>query len=209
MIDKHYRCLVVDPPWDQGKTSKRRVRPNQDIALGYPTMTQEEIAKIPVDKWAFENSFIWLWVTNSRSCSSGRPIIVQGFDLLEHWGFRYYTLLTWNKVTGVCPFGPYQIVTEHILFGFRGKCKFPRESWGKLKTSFFSVSGNHSEKPSLLYASIREYFEGPRLDVFARRRYLGFDAWGDEVEGMEPPKAVQPNPRRKVSLNLFSGNKHG
>ena len=35
-----------------------------------------------------------------------------GFDLLNHWGFNYYTTITWDKKTGPCPFGPYQITTE-------------------------------------------------------------------------------------------------
>ena len=37
---------------------------------------------------------MWLWATNSRSKSSGRPILQQAFDLMEKWGFRYYTLIT-------------------------------------------------------------------------------------------------------------------
>ena len=108
-----YRCLVVDPPWDQGKTGKRSVRPNQGTNLDYPTMTYDEVAALPVGEWAAPNAFLWLWATNSRSRSSKRPILLQAFELMEHWGFRYYTVLTWDKRTGPCPFGPYQITTEH------------------------------------------------------------------------------------------------
>jgi len=36
-----YRCIVIDPPWDQGKTGLRSVRPNQGVVLDYPTLTQE------------------------------------------------------------------------------------------------------------------------------------------------------------------------
>ena len=32
----HYRVLVVDPPWNQGKTRRRSVRPNQNTVLDYP-----------------------------------------------------------------------------------------------------------------------------------------------------------------------------
>ena len=79
---------------------------------------------------------MWLWATNSRSRSSGRPVLQQAFELMEQWGFRYYTLLTWDKATGPCPFGPYQITSEHCLFGYRGKCRFPQRSLGKMKTVF-------------------------------------------------------------------------
>ena len=101
---------------------------------------------------------------------------------MEEWGFRYYTMLTWDKGTGPCPFGPYQITTEHCLFGYRGKFSPPRESMGKMKTLFPAPAGRHSEKPRLLYDDISQHFEGPRLDVFARRRHWRFDVWGNEVE---------------------------
>ena len=176
-----YKCIVVDPPWDQGKTGKRKARPNQGTELDYPTMTFNEIANIPIDKWAGEECFLWLWATNSRSRSSGKPILIQAFELMEHWGFRYYTTLTWDKKTGPCPFGPYQITTEHCLFGYRGKAKFPNSSIGKMKTAFTAPVTKHSQKPALLYENISEHFSSPRLDVFARRRHSGFDAWGNEV----------------------------
>lgn len=177
-----YRCLVVDPPWDQGKTGKRSVRPNQGTELDYDTMTFTEIAALPVDEWAAPEAYLWLWATNSRSRSSGRPILMQAFDLMEIWGFRYYTLLTWDKATGPCPFGPYQITTEHCLFGYRGKADFPKDSLGKMKTAFSASVRRHSEKPSELYESVQHYFEAPRLDIFARRQHPGFESWGDQVE---------------------------
>ena len=177
-----YRCLVVDPPWDQGKTGKRSVRPNQGTDLDYPTMTWVEIAALPVDEWAADEAFLWLWATNSRSRSSGKPILMQAFELMEHWGFRYYTALTWDKATGPCPFGPYQITTEHCLFGYRGKAQFPKASLGKMKTAFTAPVSRHSEKPTILYDNVSRYFSGPRLDVFARRRHPGFEPWGDQIE---------------------------
>ena len=99
---------------------------------------------------------------------------------MEHWGFRYYTVLTWDKTTG--PFGPYQITTEHCLFGYRGKGVFPKKSWGKIKTIFSAFTKRHSEKPLCFYEDIQQYFDAPRLDIFARRSHNGFEAWGDEVE---------------------------
>ena len=176
-----YKCIVVDPPWDQGKTGKRSVRPNQGTNLDYPTMTCEEIGETAIDEWAAPQAFLWLWATNSRSRSSGRPILMHAFELMEQWGFRYYTMLTWDKSTGPCPFGPYQITTEHCLFGYRGKGIFPKDCLGKTKTAFSARVSRHSEKPSWLYERVSDQFEGPRLDVFARRAHAGFHAWGNEV----------------------------
>jgi len=179
-----YRCIVIDPPWDQGKTGRRSTRPNQGVALDYPTLTQEEIfAAAPLQEWAADNAFLWLWATNSRSRSSGRPILQAAFELMDAWGFRYYTMLTWDKKTGPCPFGPYQITTEHCLFGYRGKCEFAKKSLGKMKTCFDARVTRHSEKPAGFYRNIENNFPAPRLDVFARRSHPGFDGWGLEAGG--------------------------
>ena len=177
---RKYKCLVIDPPWNQGKTGKRTVRPNQDLKLNYPTMTKEELLKLPVNVWADHNCFLWLWVTNSKDKKTKEPFLKSAFDLIAAWGFNFYTLITWNKKTGPCPFGPYQITTEQILFSYKGVAKFNSESLGKFQTMFTETSTAHSVKPASFYAEICKYFDGPRLDVFARQVRLGFDGWGNE-----------------------------
>ena len=62
-----YHVLVVDPPWNQRKTGRRRVRPNQNQHLDYPTLTETELRDLPIGEWAHpEQAFIWLWTTNSK-----------------------------------------------------------------------------------------------------------------------------------------------
>ena len=175
-----YKVIVVDPPWNQGKTGLRKVRPNQGKTLSYSTMTKEELLQLPINDWSSDNCFLWLWATNSKDKNTGEPILKIAFELMEHWGFIYYTIITWNKKTGPCPFGPYQIITEHCLFGYKGKVHFSRNSLGKFQTCFTEISTRHSEKPSSFYNQIAQYFDGPRLDVFARQIRYGYDGWGDE-----------------------------
>ncbi len=183
MLNKMYKCLVVDPAWDQGKTGKRKARPNQGIDLDYKTMTPHEIESLDLYKYALDDSFIWLWATNSKSRETGKPILYHALQLLEYWHFNFYTMLTWDKKTGPCPFGPYQITTEYCLFGYKGKFSVPKESLGKMKTCFTAPVVRHSEKPDLFYENVAKYFPGPRADFFARKRHEGFDAYGDQVEG--------------------------
>ena len=180
---KKYKCLVVDPPWFQGKTGLRSVRPRQPEIMDYPTMKFAEIRDLNIGTWAQEQSFIWLWATNSKEKSSKVPILKLAFDLLAAWDFNYYTTITWDKKTGVCPFGPYQIVTEHVLFGYRGKVVFDPKSLGKSKNIITASATGHSVKPAELYEHIRQWFPGPRLDVFARASRPGFDGWGNQYEG--------------------------
>jgi len=175
-----YKCIVIDPPWNQGKTGKRLVRPNQNTKLDYPTMKKEELLNLPINKWADNNCFLWLWVTNSKDKTTKEPFLKMAFDLLEYWGFNFYTMITWNKRTGPCPFGPYQIITEQILFAYKGAAKFKPESLGKLQTMFTERSTAHSVKPAAFYIEICKYFDGPRLDVFARQKRPGFHGWGNE-----------------------------
>lgn len=199
-----YRCIIIDPPWDQGKTGRRAVRPNQGVLLDYPTLApQEVLAAAPLREWAAPNSFLWLWATNSRSRSNDKPILQQAFELMEAWGFRYYTTLTWDKKTGPCPFGPYQITTEHCLFGYRGKCEFAKTSLGKMKTGFDARPTRHSEKPASFYRNIAANFPGPRLDVFSRRAHPGFEGWGLEAEAEEETACLLQAGNRAFSGRLL------
>lgn len=179
-LDKRYRVLVIDPPWNQGKTGKRKARPNQTTTLDYPTMGKKELLALPVNQWAEDQSFLWLWATNSKDRKTGEPILKTAFDLMEEWGFTFYTMVTWNKRTGPCPFGPYQIITEHLLFGYKGKAVFDRDHLGKMQTCFTETPTIHSAKPDSFYQQVAEHFEGPRLDVFARQIREGYDGWGNQ-----------------------------
>lgn len=177
---QRYRVLVVDPPWNQGKTGRRKVRPNQGTTLDYPTMSKAELLRMPISDWAEDQAYLWLWATNSKDRATGEPIIKMAFDLMSAWGFCFYTMITWNKRTGPCPFGPYQITTEHVLFGYRGKGVFNRACLGKMQTCFTETSKIHSAKPESFYRNLAKYFSGPRLDVFARQVREGFAGWGNE-----------------------------
>ena len=179
-LNKRYRVLIIDPPWNQGKTGKRLTRPNQTTTLDYPTMSKKELLELPVNHWADDQSFLWLWATNSKDRKTGEPILKTAFELMEEWGFTFYTMITWNKRTGPCPFGPYQIITEHVLFGYKGKAVFEREHLGKMQTCFTETPTIHSAKPDSFYQQIAKIFKGSRLDVFARQVRDGYDGWGDQ-----------------------------
>lgn len=145
-------------------------------------MTRDELISLPVSDWAKENAFIWLWATNSKDRNTGEPILRMALDLMMIWGFTYYTMITWNKSTGLCPFGPYQITTEHVLFGYKGKAVFNKASLGKMKTCFDAPVTIHSAKLDIFYYQIAKYFPGKKVDVFARQKRDGCDGWGNEYD---------------------------
>lgn len=85
-----------------------------------------------------------------------------------------------EQADGPCPFGPYQVTTEHVLFGYQGKVNFPRHSLGRLQTCFTESPTRHSEEPASFYRSVACLFPERRLDVFARQLRPGLDGWGNE-----------------------------
>lgn len=89
-----YKVIVVDPPWNQGKTGRRRGRPNQGTQLDYPTMTKAQLLELPIREIAEEQSYLWLWATNSKDRTTGEPILKMAFELMANWGSTFYTLLT-------------------------------------------------------------------------------------------------------------------
>jgi len=190
-----YNTIVIDPPWNQGKTGKRKVRPSQTTKLDYSTMSKEELLDMPIDKLGTDNSFIFLWTTNSKDKKTGEPFLKTSFDLLEKWGYTFYTMITWNKNTGPCPFGPFQIVTEYVLFAYKGKCTFKKDKLEFMKNLFTESSSAHSVKPQSFYDSIKEMTDGERIDIFARQKRDGFDGWGNEYEtvslDVKKPKSLK------------------
>lgn len=169
--DGKYRCIVIDPPWDIKKI-ERAERPNQGVALDYPTMSLEEIADeslVPVRTHADDDCHLYLWVTHKY--------LPAGLELMEAWGFRYQCLMTWRKNVGMTPFS-WMYDTEHVIFGRKGN--LPLTQLG-LRLSFDSPVQGHSVKPEVFYERVRAASPGPRIDMFARTQRDGFEVWGNEV----------------------------
>jgi len=168
-----FSTLVIDPPWDHGDEGDQnqfgRTKPT------YATMPYEAIRDLEVPHLAAENAHLYLWITN-RS-------LPKGFDLMEAWGFRYITAITWVKPSiGVGNY--YRNNTEHVLFGVRGSLQLDRADVG---TWFEAPRGKrHSEKPDEFYDLIETCSPGPRIDMFARKPRGGWYTWGED--GVQPPE---------------------
>jgi N6-adenosine-specific RNA methylase IME4 len=167
--EARFATIVIDPPWDWGDEGDvdqlGRARPT------YATMSIDEVRALPIATLADEDCHLYLWITN-RS-------LPKGFALLEAWGFRYVTCLTWCKPS----FGMgnyFRGQTEHVLFGVRGSQMLKRKDAG---TWFAAPRGprGHSSKPTEFYALVESCSPGPYLEVLAREQRDGWVAWGAEV----------------------------
>lgn len=164
-----FQTIVLDPPWDWGDEGDQdqlgRARPT------YDTMSFDELLALPVADLADANAHLYLWITN-RS-------LPKGFALLERWGFRYVTCVTWGKPS----FGMgnyFRGQTEQVLFGVRGSLPLLRKDVGTLLLAPRGAGG-HSSKPAEFYELVETCSPGPWLEMFARGTRPGWSGWGAEA----------------------------
>jgi len=164
-----FATIVIDPPWDWGDEGDvdqlGRARPT------YQTMPYQDLLQLPVDELADIDCHLYLWITN-RS-------LPKGFGLLEAWGFRYITCLTWVKPSyGMGNY--FRGQTEHVLFGVKGSQPLKRKDVGTYFTAPRGPNG-HSSKPVEFYDLVESCSPGPYLEMFARVQRDGWSAWGGEL----------------------------
>ena len=170
---KKYKTVVVDPPWRITATGPNS-KPCRGVIkrwLDYKTMSDHEIEEFPINDFAANSCNLFVWSIQSRL-----PFTM---DLIQKWGFNYYCTYTWIKNTGITMQGVFRN-SEFVVFGYRGPFSIPFTGRA-LPTAFNGRTGGHSRKPSEFYELLRTKTKPPRIDLFARQRHLGFDAWGDEA----------------------------
>lgn len=162
-----FATILVDPPWDWGDEGDvnqlGRAKPD------YATLSIHELMALSVSDLADEDCHLYLWITN-RS-------LPKGFQLVERWGFRYITCLTWVKPS----FGMgnyFRGQTEHLLFGVRGSQMLRRKD---MSTVFHAPrgAGGHSSKPVEIYDLIESCSPGPYIELFSRSNRSGWVTWGE------------------------------
>lgn len=75
-------------------------------------------------------------------------------------------------------------MTEHCLFGTTKKRLPYKTEAGKRcqgVTGFYEPKREHSRKPEAMRSMIERVSYGPRIELFARERFDGWDAWGNET----------------------------
>lgn len=170
-----YSTIVADPPWPMptgGPRAGTRVwNPGVPSHLPYPTMTLDEIARLPVDELAGPEAHLYVWTTNA--------FLEDTYALVRGWNFRVSQVLVWAKTPrGLGMGGAFTNTTEFVMFGWRGRLA-PKK---RLETSWFQWKrGAHSAKPEAFLDLVEEVSPGPYLELFARRNRLGWSTWGDQA----------------------------
>jgi len=156
---------MADPPW----AFRDRGTPNRRLSRFYDTMALDEICQLPVERFALPDCVLLLW------CPSA--MVNDGLRVMEAWGFNYKTMAVWVKPR--MGMGHYfRSSHELILLGTRGR---PEVKFRSQPSWFFAPVQDHSHKPEELYDIAERMFNGPYLELFARRARPGWAAWGDQL----------------------------
>jgi N6-adenosine-specific RNA methylase IME4 len=167
---KQYRTILIDPPWKQPLVGRFYRRSKTATVLPYETMSMQEILELPIQNISEPGTHIWLWTTNR--------LLHDAFHVIEAWGFKYLNTITWVKPSGVGAW--FANTTQHLIFAYNKKCIFQKARYRPTHL-FTSIPKRHSEKPSQFYDLIESISIEPRIELFARNRRDGWDAWGDQV----------------------------
>ena len=173
---KKYKIIYADPPW-RFKVWCRDTGLGRSADSHYKTMTLDNIKKLPVP--AADNCALFLWVT--------LPMLQEGLDVIKAWGFTYKTVaFTWvkrNKIAKTWFWGMgywTRANAELCLIATKGKVKRRRADVHQV---IESPIRQHSQKQTIVREKIVQLMgDIPRIELFARERVNGWDAWGNEVK---------------------------
>lgn len=165
MPEGKFNVIYADPPWQYDLSL--RGSPEEH----YPVMETKSICDLKIP--SAEDTVLFLWATN--------PKLEEALQVMRAWGFTYKTNLVWVKDktgTGYYFRGQHEL----LLLGVKGNPSVPLEA-DRPSSVLFATRGKHSQKPEEVYALIEKmYPNSKRLELFARQKREGWEAWGNEIK---------------------------
>ena len=173
---KKYKVLYADPPWAYKVWSKKGA--GRSAESHYPTMPIEAIKALPVGELADRDCTLFLWIT--------LPMLREAWGVMDAWGFAFKTVaFVWIKQ---CPKSDSLFTgmgywtranAELCLLATRGR---PKRQAKNVHQVILSHVERHSQKPEEARRRIEALMgDVPRIELFARQKVPGWDAWGNEI----------------------------
>jgi len=166
-----YSVIYADPPWRYDAGDQHTFEAQETVKdTHYSDMTFDEICQVPVSQMAYNDCVLFLWVP--------APLNERAFQIVKAWGFEYKAQMVWDKVKHNV--GHHVSVRHELLFiCHRGTPpKVPR----LVDSVYEEERTEHSKKPVYFRQLIDELFpSGKRIELFAREKTDGWDAWGNEI----------------------------
>lgn len=180
-----FEVILADPPWQFAAWSHRGE--GKGASQHYDCMSMKDIAALPVDKIAWKDAALFLWVV--------QPMLPEALSLIEAWGFKFKTVaFVWVKIKG----GQHRLFytgedvrmglgyhtragAEQCWLATRGD-GYERLSKGEAQV-IFSPLREHSRKPPEIHESIERLCGPvPKVELFARAPREGWVTWGNETD---------------------------
>lgn len=178
----HYEAIYADPPWTYRQHGGPRGKRGMANAH-YGTMSLAELAALPVGKLAAPGGCaLFLWATG--------PLLPEALELMRTWGFAYKGIaFAWTKTNRrsgglFWGMGAYtRANAELCLLGVTPGYKATEHVRShRVHQVLQTPVGRHSAKPPETRERIVELLgDVPRIELFARGKASGWDAWGDEL----------------------------
>ena len=171
-----YSVIYADPPWTYHVWSSKGA--GRSAENHYPTMSIEDIRALPVAELADKDCALFLWVTF--------PTLREAMTVLDAWGFTYKTVaFVWIKENRQTPslfwgLGYWtRSNAEVCILATKGS---PKRFSAGVHQVIMSPIEQHSKKPDETRDRIVKLMgDVPRVELFARQKTPGWDAWGNEI----------------------------
>jgi N6-adenosine-specific RNA methylase IME4 len=189
MLAGSYDIILADPPWSYtGQQDKWGA-----AAKFYPTMTLDDIMALDVGALLNSRGIVFLWATS--------PLFHHAMTVLDRWGLTFRGVaFVWVKTKKSDPLVPIAAqgvrpsiikpTTEFVLAASRVATGRPMALEDEsICQVVLAPKQEHSRKPDEVQERIeRMYPHAKRLEMFARRKRDGWDAWGNEAN-WEPERS--------------------
>jgi N6-adenosine-specific RNA methylase IME4 len=176
--NKKYNIIYADPPWHFENWNNEKAQTNP--LNHYPTMNMKEIHNLPVKNIAADDCILFMWCTD--------PLLDKQIPIVESWGFKYKTVgFVWvktnkDRIKNYYFKGPgywTRANPEICILATKGK---PKRVGTNVDRLVVDERREHSRKPDRIRNDIVELCgDLPRIELFARQKFDGWDCWGNEV----------------------------
>ena len=179
LINKKYQIIYADPPWSYRDKASAG---NRGASFKYDVQDHKWICGLPVENISDDNCVLFLWIT--------MPQLPNVFEVIKEWGFVYKTCaFTWVKRNKLQPswfmgMGNWtRANSELCLLATKGK---PKRVSAAVHSVVDTPIEKHSKKPDVVKDRIVQLCgDLPRIELFARQKTEGWDAWGNELRSIK------------------------
>jgi N6-adenosine-specific RNA methylase IME4 len=198
LVPFRYNFIMADPPWKFKLRSAKGEKKSPQHHYG--CMSLDDIKRLPVAHLAAPDCVLFLWATS--------PMLRQGFEVLDAWGFKFASQGQWIKRTpsGKLCFGTgYRLrsASEPFLIATIGRPKTSRAH----RNVIDGLRREHSRKPEESFQWAETYMpNATRLELFSRNHRPGWECFGDEAGKFDEPADIEDQADVACAAPSFLGD---